>query len=242
MTDTRERNVLIVVTGHTELGNTGEYTGFHYEELSTPYYALKDAGYNIELASPKGGAVMHDPSSLPDEESQRAESVKRFLDDDEALRAIQNTIEVSTINPDAFDGVYLPGGHGTMWDFPDCAALQDLIAKYDREDKVIAAVCHGPAAFVNVQLQDGSYFVDGRTLNSFTDSEERDAEKDDVVPFLLEETLRERGADFEKGANWEGFVVQDANLITGQNPHACAKLADKMVSALEERRKQRYAA
>lgn len=242
MTDTRERQVLIVVTGHTQLGNSGEPTGFHYEELTTPYYVLKDAGYTIELASPKGGAVSHDPGSLPDDISERAESVQRFLNDEEALRAIHNTTPIASINPDAFDGIYLPGGHGTMWDFPDCAPLQDLIARYDTANKVIAAVCHGPAAFVNVRLDDDSYFVDGRTLNCFTDTEEQEVGKDEVVPFMLQSTLEERGADFEKGANWDGFVVQDANLITGQNPNACKKLAKKMVEALEERRNRKKAA
>lgn len=242
MTDTRNRQVLIVVTGHSQLGNTGKPTGFHYEELTTPYYALKDAGFDVTLASPKGGAVVHDPGSLPDDESERAESVRRFLGDEEALRNIHNTVAVSTVNPDAYEGIYLPGGHGTMWDLPECGALGDIIARYDAEDKVIAAVCHGPAAFVNVRDGKGGYFVDGRTINCFSDSEEQEVGKADVVPFLLETTLRERGADFEKGANWEGFVVQDANLITGQNPFACEKLASKMIAALDARRKQRKAA
>lgn len=242
MTDTRERHMLIVLTGHSQLGNTGKPTGFHYEELTTPYYALKDAGFSVTLASPKGGAVAHDPASLPDETGERPASVQRFLQDDEALRALHNTVAVGTVNPDVFEGIYLPGGHGTMWDLPDCAALGDIIARYDHEDKVIAAVCHGPAAFVNVRDAKGDYFVDGRRINCFSDSEEVEAGKDDVVPFMLESTLRERGADYEKGANGEGFVIQDANLITGQNPAACEKLAAKTIAALNERRKQRLAA
>lgn len=242
MTDTREHQVLIVVTGHTQLGDTGQPTGFHYEELSTPYYALKDAGYLVEIASPKGGVVQPDPSSLPDDEADQPASVRRFLEDEEAQRAINNTPAVGTVNPDAYEGIYLPGGHGTMWDFPDCGPLQDLIARFDRENKVIAAVCHGPAAFVNVRSDDGSYFVDGRIINSFTDTEEHEAGKDHIVPFPLESMLRERGADFEKGKNWEGFVVKDGNLITGQNPHACEKLSREMISALEERRHRKYAA
>lgn len=242
MTDTRNRQVLIVVTGHSELGNTGKPTGFHYEELTTPYYALKDVGFAVTLASPKGGAVAHDPASLPDDEGDRPESVRRFLKDEEALRALHNTVPVATVNPDAFEGIYLPGGHGTMWDFPECGALGDIIARYDRENKVIAAVCHGPAAFVNVRDGKGGWFVDGRSLNCFTDSEEKEAGKDGVVPFLLESALRERGADFEKGANGEGFVIQDANLITGQNPQACDTLARKMIAALNERRRRHKAA
>jgi putative intracellular protease/amidase len=242
MPDTQDRRILIVATSHTAMGTQTGATGFHFEELSTPYYALKDAGYDVEIASPKGGAITPDPSSLPESEAKRAESVQRFLHDVEARNAIHNTVAINTINPDAFEGVYLPGGHGAMWDFPDCRALQDLIARYDRENKVIAAVCHGPAAFVHVRNETGGYFVDGRTLNCFTDSEEREIGKEQIVPFLLETQLREHGADFEKGKNWEGFVVKDGNLITGQNPHACEKLAKQMIHALEQRRNRKEAA
>lgn len=238
-----ENRILIVVTGHDELGNTGEKTGFHYEELTTPYYALRDAGYSVDIASPKGGAVAHDPGSLPDDEEDRADSVRRFLNDAAAIQSIHNTLPLDEVKPEDYDGLYLPGGHGTMWDFPDCKPLQRLIATYDRDNKIIAAVCHGPAAFVNVRELDGEgYFVDGRTLNSFTDAEEREVEKDEIVPFMLEETLRERGAEFEKGKPWDGYATRDGNLITGQNPHACEKLSKLMLQALDERRKQHKAA
>lgn len=238
-----DRSVLIVVTGHDRLGSTGEKTGFHYEELTTPYYALRDAGYRVDIASPKGGAVAHDPGSLPDDEEERAESVRRFLKDANAVKQIHNTLPLEEVKPEKYAGIYLPGGHGTMWDFPNNKALQHIIATYDSENKIIAAVCHGPAAFVNVkELNGDDYFVNGRSLNCFTDAEEHEVEKDKVVPFLLEHTLRERGAEFVKGKPWDGFATRDGNLITGQNPNACVKLAELTIAALEERRKQHKAA
>lgn len=243
MTTSSDRRVLIVVTGHDTLGHTGDKTGFHYEELTTPYYALRDAGYTVDIASPEGGAVAHDPGSLPEDESKRAESVRRFLKDADAVKQIHNTLPIDKVKPEDYAGLYLPGGHGTMWDFPPCKTLHHLIATYDSENKIIAAVCHGPAAFVNVKELDGQeYFVNGRTLNSFTDAEEHEVKKADIVPFLLEETLRERGADFVHGKPWEGFAVRDGNLVTGQNPMACSKLSELMIAALDERRKQHKAA
>lgn len=242
MATTSRHRVLIVVTGHGELGSTGKRTGFHYEELTTPYYALRDAGYAVDIASPRGGAVPHDPGSLPEKDEDRPASVRRFLKDADAVRDLHNTLPLAEVKPEDYDGLYLPGGHGTMWDLPDDKRLQQLIAAYDRDNRIIAAVCHGPAAFVNVKELDGdAYFVDGRTLNSFTDDEERQMKCEDVVPFLLEETLRERGADFVKGKPQEGFATRDGNLITGQNPKACAKLSELMLAALEERRKHKAA-
>lgn len=238
-----ERRVLIIVTGHNRLGSTGKKTGFHYEELTTPYYALRDGGYEVDIASPEGGPVAHDPGSLPEKDEERPESVRRFLKDAGAVRSLHNTIPLVDVKPENYAGLYLPGGHGCMWDFPDNKYLQQLIASYDRDNRIIAAVCHGPVAFVNVREPDsGTYFIDGRTLNSFTDAEEREAGKDDAVPFLLESRLRERGAEFVKGKPWEGFAVRDGNLITGQNPMACEKLSQLMLAALEERRARNKAA
>lgn len=238
-----DNTVLIVVTSHDTLGETGEPTGFHYEELSTPYYRLTKAGYSVQIASPRGGKAPYDPSSLTGKESDRPESVRRFLNDAEAQRKIQNTIPLASINAHDFVGIYLPGGHGTMWDLPDNAPLQQLIASFDRDNKIIAAICHGPAAFINVrEANSDEYFVNGRTLNSFTDAEEREAKKEEIVPFLLEETLRNRGAEFTSGKPGEGFATRDGNLITGQNPKACDRLSDYMLNALDERRKQREVA
>ena len=234
------RRILFVVTSNDRLGDTGKQTGFHWEELTTPYYAFEEGGYRVEFASPSGGRPPYDPGSLDDDEEERPESVRRFLDDEDAKERLGASKQTGDISMDGFDAVYLPGGHGTMWDLPGDAGLRRLLRDADQQGKVIGAVCHGPAGFVGAEGADGEPLVKGRRVNCFTDDEEKAVGLDDVVPFLLESKLRELGGDFEKADNFEACVVSDRNLVTGQNPASCGKVAEQMLVAL--RRRQRSAA
>lgn len=222
---------LFVVTGHTELGDTGRPTGFHFEELSTPYYILRDAGYEVIFASPAGGEVKADPGSLKPQ-GENPDSVDRFLGDEKAMQALKTTIRTDAIKATEVSGIYLPGGHGTMWDLPQDAALAELVGELDAAVKPVAAVCHGPAGLVAAKRPDGTPVVKGRRVNSFTDAEERKVELEDVVPFLLESKLRELGAKFEAAGLFETHVVRDGNLITGQNPASAKRLGEAVRSAL----------
>ncbi|KZD12139.1 type 1 glutamine amidotransferase domain-containing protein [Oceanibaculum pacificum] len=222
---------LFVVTGHTELGDTGKQTGFHFEELSTPYYILRDAGHEVVFASPAGGEVKPDPGSLKPR-GENVPSVERFLDDAQAMDALKNTQPTKAVKADDVSGIYLPGGHGTMWDLPQDAALAKLIGALDEARKPVAAVCHGPAGLVAAKRSDGEPLVKGRRVNSFTDAEERKVELTDVVPFLLETRLRELGAEFEHAGLFEAHVTRDGNLITGQNPASAKRLGEAIRGAL----------
>ena len=224
--------IAIVATSHDKLGGTGDKTGFHYEELTTPYYVFADNGAEVTLGSIAGGKPSADPGSLPDDEEKRAASVRRFLDDADAVKALNNTTPVAELNAKDFDAVYLPGGHGTMWDMPENDALIRLIAEVYEKGGVIGAVCHGPAGLVGVRLDNGEPLVKGRTVNCFTDEEEKKAEKDEIVPFLLESELRNLGAKFEKSPPFEKQVVRDGRLVTGQNPASAEGVAQEMLSAL----------
>jgi putative intracellular protease/amidase len=222
---------LFVVTGHTELGDTGRQTGFHFEELSTPYYILRDAGYEVIFASPKGGEVKADPGSLKPQGENPA-SVDRFLDDEAAMTALKNTARTDAIKAAEVSGIYLPGGHGTMWDLPQDTALAKLVGELDEAGKPVAAVCHGPAGLVAARRPDGTPVVKGRRVNAFTDAEERKVELEGVVPFLLESKLRELGAEFESAGLFEPHVARDGNLITGQNPASAKRLGEALRGAL----------
>ncbi|WP_430436681.1 type 1 glutamine amidotransferase domain-containing protein [Oceanibaculum nanhaiense] len=222
---------LFVVTGHTELGDTGRQTGFHFEELSTPYYILRDAGFEVIFASPAGGEVKADPGSLKPH-GENVNSVDRFLDDEKAMQALKSTARTDAIKAAEVSGIYLPGGHGTMWDLPKDTALAKLVGELDAAGKPVSAVCHGPAGLVEAKRPDGTPVVKGRRVNAFTDAEERKVELEDVVPFLLETKLRELGAEFENAGLFETHVVRDGNLITGQNPASAKRLGEALRGAL----------
>lgn len=236
-----QERILFITTSWSQLGDTGEKTGFHFEELSTPYYEFRDAGFDVEIASIKGGQPPHDPSSLPDDEGKRPESVKRFLNDDEAMRKLRDTKSIESVDAGRYEAIYLPGGHGTMWDFATDRRLGDLIASAWEDGKVIGAVCHGPAALVEATLSNGEPLVKGKRVNSFTNAEERAVEKQDIVPFLLESRLKELGATFEGGERFETQVVSDERLVTGQNPASAKGVARRMIDALRERRERKAA-
>ena len=230
--------IAIVLTSHGKLGDTGKDTGFHYEELTTPWYAFADDGAEIVLGSIEVGEPPADPSSLPDDEDKRPASVRRFLKDPQAVKALNNTVPVAKLAAKDFDAVYLPGGHGCMWDMPDNDALSRLVSEIYEKGGVVGAVCHGPAGLLGARLSDGTPFVKDRLINSFTDEEERKAEKDKIVPFLLETQLRGLGARFDGGKPFERHVCREGRVVTGQNPASAEGVAHGMLMALHALKQQ----
>jgi putative intracellular protease/amidase len=222
--------IIIVLTSHDQLGDTGKKTGFWLEEFAAPYYVLKDAGAAITLASPKGGQPPLDPKSdLPE---NLTEMTKRFRTDNAAQAQLAHTKKLAEVSADGFDAVFYPGGHGPMWDMPDNATSIALIEAFVRDDKPVAAVCHAPAAFVNVRGKDGEYLVKGKHVTGFTNAEEETVGLTAVVPFLLEDRLKERGAVYSNGVNWAPHVQVDGQLVTGQNPASSAPAAKELLKLL----------
>lgn len=222
--------ILIVLTSHGVIGETGHPTGVWMEELTTPYYAFIDAGAEVDLASTAGGQVPVDPNSMA--ENDRPESVARFLDDARAMEKLKHSLNLDHLAADPYDAVFLPGGHGTMWDLPESAALADLLTAAFAEGKVIAAVCHGPAGLVNAKDVEGRPLVAGRKVSAFTNSEEEAAGLTHAVPFLLETRIRDLGALYERGPDFQPYAVRDGRLITGQNPASSARVAQLVLEAI----------
>jgi putative intracellular protease/amidase len=219
--------ILIIITSHDQLGDTGEKTGFWLEEFASPYYTFVDGGAQVTLASIQGGQPPLDPkSNLPDFQTA---STTRFMADDQAQAQLQNTVVVADLDAADYDAIFLPGGHGTMWDFPNSAALTQMIEAFDRQKKLIAAVCHAPAALVPAKSASGEPLVKNRLVTAFTDSEEHAVQLESVVPFLLEVELRALGSQFQSLADFTSHVVQDGNLITGQNPASSGPAAEKVL-------------
>lgn len=222
--------VLIVLTSHDQLGNTGKKTGFWLEEFVAPYYVLKEAGAEIMLASPKGGQPPIDPKSdLPENQTHLT---KQFRTDGAAQAQLANTEELVYMSASDFDGVFYPGGHGPMWDMPDNATSIALIEDFVKADKPIAAVCHAPAALINVRGKNGEYLVKGKRVTGFANTEEEAVGLTSAVPFLLEDQLRERGAIYSKMDNWVPYVQVDGKLITGQNPASSRPAAEELLKLL----------
>lgn len=226
------KKILFVLTSHDRLGGSGEKTGFHWSEMTDPYFYLQDNGVEVTLASIKGGEAPADPASLRDEEGKTPESVTRFHKDAKAMKKLKSTLKVDDVKLDEYDGIYLPGGHGTMWDFPRNAALIHAIEQFWADGKIVAAVCHGPAAFLNACDEKGKPLVKGRMVNSYTNDEETESGKDAIVPFMLETELRRLGGLFESDYPWAGIVVRDGQLMTGQNPKSALPLGRAILSAL----------
>ncbi|SFK94742.1 type 1 glutamine amidotransferase domain-containing protein [Pseudovibrio ascidiaceicola] len=221
-------NVLMVLTSHDELGNTGEKTGFWLEEFAAPYYVFKDAGATITLASPAGGQPPLDPKSdLPDFQTAATD---RFKADAAANEALANTVKLDSVSADAFDAVFYPGGHGPLWDLVDNTASISLIEQLYSAGKPVGVVCHASAALVNAKAADGSALVNGKKVTGFSNTEEDAVQLTDVVPLLVEDALQEKGAIYEKGADWGSFILEDGNLISGQNP-ASSEAAAKAILA-----------
>lgn len=222
--------ILIVLTSHDQLGDTGKKTGFWLEEFAAPYYVLKDAGAAIAVASPKGGQPPLDPKSEVPE--FQTELTKRFRTDTAAQAELANTKKLADVSADDFDAVFYPGGHGPMWDMPDNATSIALIEAFVKADKPVGAVCHAPAALVNVRSKDGEYLVKGKRVTGFTNAEEEAVGLTAVVPFLLEDRLKERGSIYSKTDNWVPYVQVDGKLVTGQNPASSEPAAEELLKLL----------
>ena len=222
--------VLIVLTSHDRLGDTGNKTGFWLEEFAAPYYRLKDAGAEIVLASPKGGQPPLDPKSH--EPDAQTDATRRFDADPAAQAALANTHKLSGVGANDFDAVFYPGGHGPLWDLSNDPASIGLIKDFLTQNKPVAAVCHAPAVLVNVKDADGQPMVDGKRVTGFSNSEEAAVGLTDVVPFLLEDKLAALGGSYESADDWHSKVVVDGLLITGQNPASSEAVADALLETL----------
>lgn len=224
--------ILLVLTSHDQLGDTGKKTGFWLEELAAPYYALKDAGADIVLASPKGGQPPLDPKS--DDPDAQTDDTRRFKADAEAQAALASTVVLSSVKAEDFDAVFYPGGHGPLWDLANDADSIALIEAFAKADKPTGFVCHAPGVLKSVNGPDGKPLVNGRKVTGFTNSEEEAVGLTDVVPFLVENVLTANGGDYSKGPDWGSYVLTDGKLVTGQNPgssHAAAEALLKLLKA-----------
>ncbi|WP_332656955.1 type 1 glutamine amidotransferase domain-containing protein [Brevundimonas sp.] len=223
--------ILMVLTSHDALGDTGKKTGFWLEEFAAPWYVLKDAGAEITLASPRGGQPPLDPKS--DEPDAQTDATRRFRDDAAAKAALASTRPLSDVSADDFDAVFYPGGHGPLWDLAEDPASIALIEAFARADKPVGAVCHAPAALRHVKGPDGEFLVKGRKVTGFTNGEEEAVGLTDVVPFLVEDMLTANGGLYSKGADWGVHVLTDGKLVTGQNPASSEGAAEALLALLK---------
>jgi len=221
------KRILMIVTSHAELANTGKKTGFWLEELAAPYLAFVEGGANVDIASPKGGQPPTDPNS----ETNASPAVKTFLADPKAAAKLASTLRISEIR-EPYDAYFVVGGHGVMWDLAVDRDLQALLASAHTSGRVIAAVCHGPAALVNVRLPNGNFLCQDKRVAGFSNAEEAAVGLDKVVPFALQSMLSERGGKYESGPMWGSFAVSDGKLITGQNPASSLAVAKSALQAL----------
>lgn len=224
--------VLIVLTSHSELGNTGRKTGFWIEEFAAPYYTFKDDGATITLASPKGGQPPIDPKS--EDPSAQTEATKRFDADKDLQQLLANTKKLSDVSADDYDAVFYPGGHGPLWDLSSDQTSIDLIQDFWRAHKPVAAVCHAPSVLLNVVDENGDFLVKGKKVTGFTNTEEEAVQLTDVVPFLLEDELKNKGGLYSKKEDWASYVVTDGLLITGQNPASSEAAAKQLIQLLQK--------
>lgn len=224
-----KNKVLYVLTNHGKMGELDQRTGFYLSELTHPYYTIKDAGFEIDLASPLGGPAPIDPKSLDEKDPTN----QRFFKDVHLLKEIQITKKLSDVNLNDYKAIVFAGGHGTMWDFPKSKEIKDSIKSIYEAGGIVAAVCHGPAALVDVKLSNGKYLVEGKKISVFTDKEEKIVKLEKVVPFLLEKKLIEQGGIKSSGNPWTANAVSDQRLITGQNPQSAHKVGQLIVEALK---------
>ncbi|MEL4308765.1 type 1 glutamine amidotransferase domain-containing protein [Joostella sp. CR20] len=224
------KKVLFVLTSHEDLGNTGEKTGFWIEEFASPYYLLKDKGVEITLASPKGGQPPIDPKS--DAPDAQTPATVRFNNDNETKQLLANTEKLENVNQQDFDALFFPGGHGPLWDLAEDKNSIELIEAFIQNNKTVAAVCHAPAVFKNTKNQDGTPLVANKKVTGFSNTEEEAVQLTNVVPFLVEDMLKENGGIYSKGADWGAYAIQDGLLITGQNPASSELVAEKLLAQL----------
>jgi putative intracellular protease/amidase len=226
--------VLFVLTSHNRLGETGKSTGYHLTEVAHPYRVLKEAGYAIDFASPVGG---NPPMDAPDTTDPLNQA---FLKDTEAQDALSNSKPLANVDSNGYCGIYFAGGHGTMWDFPDNPDIERLVRDIYERGGVVAAICHGTAALVNVRLSDTRYLIKHKRITSFTDKEEEEVQLQHVVPFMLQSLLEQRGAIFVGGKNFAPTVTVEGQLITGQNPASARGLGEEIARYLDKIRSDYY--
>ncbi|PUZ30590.1 type 1 glutamine amidotransferase domain-containing protein [Chitinophaga costaii] len=220
------KKILFVVTSHDKKGSTGKPTGYFLGEVSHPWEVLYHAGYEIDFVSPQGGTPPVDAFDLKDPVN------KAFWENKVYKNKINHSLKPSEIDPNDYSAIFFAGGHGAMWDFADNTALANIAARIYENGGMVAAVCHGPAGLVNVKLSNGKYLVDGKKISAFTNQEEKAVALDTVVPFLLEDKLKERGAKFEQSPKFQPHVTVDQNVITGQNPSSAKGVGESMLAAL----------
>ena len=224
--------ILMVLTSHDKLGDTGRKTGFWLEELAAPYYIFKDAGVEITLASPKGGRPPLDPKS--NEPEFRTDLTRRFEKDAAAEAQLDKTVRLDSVRQEDFDTVFYPGGHGPMWDLAEDKDSIKLIESFIAAGKPVAVVCHSTGALRHVKTPDGKILVEGKEVTGFTNGEEEEVALTKIVPFLVEDEMLRLGATFSKKANWEVHVVSDGTLITGQNPHSSGPAAKTLLAKMKQ--------
>ena len=224
--------ILMVLTSHEQLGNTGKKTGFWLEEFAAPYYVFKDAGADIVLASPKGGQPPLDPKS--DEADAQTDATRRFKHDPAAQAALAHTAKLVDVSSAGMDALFYPGGHGPLWDLAEDADSIKLIEAMAAADKTVAAVCHAPGVLRHAKAAGGAPLVKGRRVTGFTNTEEEAVQLTKIVPFLVEDMLREHGGIYSKGTDWQSYVVTDGKLITGQNPASSAEAARAVLAQLKQ--------
>lgn len=224
--------ILMVLTSHDQLGDTGEKTGFWLEEFAAPYYRFVDAGAKVTLASPKGGQPPLDPKSdAPDAQSS---DTNRFREDATAKELLAATVKLADISPDDYDAIFYPGGHGPLWDLAEDQHSIKLIEYFYEHDKPMGFVCHAPGVLRHVKQPDGRPMVSGKHLTGFSNSEEEAAGLTEVVPFLVEDELKHHGGQYTKAEDWQEHVVTDHILVTGQNPASSAAAAEALLKVIEE--------
>ena len=227
-----EKKILMILTSHSELGDTGEKTGFWVEEFAAPYYVFLDAGADITLASPKGGQPPIDPKSeLPDFQTA---ATRRFDNDETTQAKLASSMKLTDVRASDYDAVFYPGGHGPLWDLKDDSASIQLIQQFLHEQKPVAAVCHASAVFLDVLDESGVPLVRNRVVTGFSNSEEEAVGLTEIVPFLLEDELTNKGGLYRKVEDWNAFAIQDGLIITGQNPASSEIAAKKVIAHLNK--------
>lgn len=225
-------NILFVLTSHSELGNTGNKTGFWIEEFASPYYYLTDKGVNVTLASPLGGQPPIDPKS--DEPENQTPATLRFKSDTELQEKLSKTYKLSEVSAKDYDAVFYPGGHGPLWDLAESNESVQLIENFYNSKKPVSFVCHAPAALKNVKDTSGEPLVKGKSVTGFSNTEEDLVQLTEVVPFLVEDMLKEKGGNYSKAGDFEPYVLEDGLLITGQNPASSEKVAEILLHKLQK--------
>ena len=223
--------ILMVLTSHDQLGDSGHKTGFWLEEFASPYYVFKDANARITLASPKGGQPPLDPKS--DEPDFQTDATERFKNDAEAQAELANTSKLADISAKDYDAVFYPGGHGPLWDLANDKNSISLIETMMASGKPVATVCHAPAVLCNAHAKDGTPLINGKNVTGFSNTEEDAVQLTDVVPFLLEDELKTKGANYTKADDWHPYAITDGNLITGQNPQSSELVAEAVLQKLK---------